>query len=334
MQEPALTPADAAPPGQPGARRDNGILVAFALLVGWLTVASPTFRTFDNVLSVGEQSAILAIAAFAMTLVIVCGAIDLSVGAVASAAGVVTALRLAAGDPGWLAVAVGLLVAVGFGMLNAAVVVVGRVPSFIATLATFYVAQGVSLSLTDGQTIAFDAAAFRSTFATSSPAGVPVALVWAVLVFAVLWLLLHRTRAGANLFAAGGDERSARMLGVPVDRGRFLVLTLRRRADGAGRDDSRRTHRQRAQRRRDRTRVRRDRRGADRRHELRGRPRLPAAHRHRGAVHRCPEQRARAAQRRLQQPADRQGRARDRGRAAGPLGPGRPQGSPRLLRST
>ena len=205
---------------------DNGILVALALLVLGLTVASPTFRTLDNVLSVGEQSAILAVAAFAMTLVIVCGAIDLSVGAVASVAGVVVALRLSAGDPAWLAVLAGLAVATGFGALNAAVVVLGRVPSFIATLATFYVAQGVSLSLTGGQTLSFDAPGFRSTFATADPLGVPVALVWALLVFAALGFLLHRSPTGAGLFAVGGDETSARMLGLPVDRGRFLVLTL------------------------------------------------------------------------------------------------------------
>ena len=205
---------------------DNGILVAFGLLVVGLTVASPTFRTLDNLLSVGEQSAILAVAAFAMTLVIICGTIDLSVGAVASAAGVVAALRLSAGDPPWLAVLLGLLVATGFGAINAAVVVVGRVPSLIATLATFYVAQGVSLSLTGGQTLSFDAPGFRSTFATSDLLGVPVALAWAVLVFAALGFLLHRSRTGAGLFAVGGDETSARMLGLPVDRGRFLVLTL------------------------------------------------------------------------------------------------------------
>jgi ribose/xylose/arabinose/galactoside ABC-type transport system permease subunit len=205
---------------------DNGILVAFALLVLGLAAASPTFRTLGNVLSIGEQSAILAVAAGAMTLVIISGTIDLSVGAVASAAGVVAALRLAAGDPAWLAVLLGLLVAVGFGALNAAVVVVGRVPSFIATLATFYVAQGVSLSLTGGQTVAFDAPGFRSTFATSDLLGVPVALAWAVLVLAGLGFLLHCSRTGAGLFAVGGDETSARMLGLPVDRARFLVLTL------------------------------------------------------------------------------------------------------------
>ena len=205
---------------------DNGILVAFALLVVGLVLASPTFRTLDNVLSVGEQSATLAVAAFAMTLVLVCGSIDLSVGAVASAAGVVAALRLSEGDPAWLAVLVGLLLATAFGALNAAVVVFGRVPSFIVTLATFYVAQGLSLSLTGGQTVSFDAPGFRSTFATADLLGVPVALAWAVLVLLALGFLLHRSRTGADLFAVGGDEASARMLGLPVDRGRFLVLTL------------------------------------------------------------------------------------------------------------
>lgn len=227
---PSTAPGDTAA-AQGRARRasrlaDNGILAALALLVVGLAILSPTFRTLDNAVNIGRQSAILAIAAFAMTLVIVCGSIDLSIGAVASAAGVVTALRLAAGDPVAVALLAGVAVAVAFGVLNAAVVVIGRIPSFIATLASFYVAQGLSLSLTNGQTISFSAPGFRDAFATGDLWGLPTPLLWAVVVFAALWFLLHRSPVGTEIMAIGGNQASARMLGLPVDRRRFLVLTL------------------------------------------------------------------------------------------------------------
>ncbi|MGF1647752.1 MAG: ABC transporter permease [Kineosporiaceae bacterium] len=228
---PAAAPGPAPPAtGREPRRRarlaDNGIIAVFVVLVAALAVSNPTFRTLDNVVNIGQQSAILAIAAFAMTLVIIAGSIDLSIGAVASAVGVITAMRLAAGDSVPTAMAVGLAAAVAFGLVNATAVVVGRVPSFIATLATFYVAQGISLSLTGGQTIAFDADGFRAAFATGAPLGLPSPLWWALAAFAATFVLLHRSRFGLHVFAVGGDRASSAMLGLPVARVRFAVLAI------------------------------------------------------------------------------------------------------------
>lgn len=204
---------------------DGGIYAAFLVVVVVLSILSPTFLTLENFANIGAQSAILAIAAFAMTMVIVAGMIDLSVGAVASLAGVVTASRLAAGDPVLVAITSGLLVGICIGALNGAVVVLGRVPSFIATLSTFYVAQGLSLSITGGQTISFTAPGFRDALATGGAFGVPAPVIWAVVIGIVCWVLLHRTQPGADIFAIGGDPLSSRMLGIPVKRLRFFILT-------------------------------------------------------------------------------------------------------------
>ncbi len=204
---------------------DGGIYIAFLLVVVVLSILSPTFRTLENLANIGAQSAILAIAAFAMTLVIISGMIDLSVGAVASLAGVVTASRLAAGDPILVAMTSGLIVAIAIGALNGAVVVLGRVPSFIATLSTFYVAQGLSLSITGGQTISFSAQGFRDVLATGNVFGLPAPVVWALIIGGMCWVLLHRTQPGADIFAVGGDSLSSRMLGIPVKRLRFFILT-------------------------------------------------------------------------------------------------------------
>ena len=204
---------------------DYGLVLAVVLIVGALMVLSPAFRDPANLFGIGRQVAILGIAAAAMTFVILAGEIDLSVGAVASAAAVVTALALAGGY-GVLAIPIGLLVGAGFGLLNGLLVVYIAVPSFIATLVSFFIAQGVALTLTGGQTILYDADWFRALFATGEFLGNRSAFWWLVVVALVLWWLLARTRFGANTYALGGDAESSAMLGLPVGRLRITIFTM------------------------------------------------------------------------------------------------------------
>ena len=203
----------------------SGIYIAFAVVVIALMILSPAFRDPANLVNIGRQTAILGIAAFAMTYVILLGEIDLSVGAVASAAGVVTAMALGAGF-GPLAVPVGFAVGAGFGLMNGLLTVYAAVPSFIATLVTFFIAQGMALTLTTGQTILFSAAWFRLTFATGGTGGLRTAFLWMLLCFFLLWWLLVRTRFGANVPAIGGGQDHARTLGLPVDRMKIRVFTM------------------------------------------------------------------------------------------------------------
>lgn len=204
---------------------DYGLVLALVLILGALMALSPAFRDPANLFGIGRQVAILGIAACAMTFVILAGEIDLSVGAVASAAAVVTALALAAGWGVW-AIPAGIAVGAAFGLLNGLLVVFVAVPSFIATLVSFFIAQGVALTLTGGQTILFSADWFRALFATGEAMGAQSAFWWLVLVAVVLWWLLSRTRFGAATYAVGGDAESARMLGVPVRRVHLAVFTM------------------------------------------------------------------------------------------------------------
>jgi ribose transport system permease protein len=202
-----------------------GVVLALALVVIALAAYSPDFRTAENLAGIGRQVAILGIAAAAMTFVILAGEIDLSVGAVAGAAGVVAAVVLAAGG-GWAAVPAALAVGLGFGLLNGLLVIWAGVPSFIATLVSFFIAQGVALTLTAGQTIRFEADILRATFATGSVLGLSAAFLWLVLTFAVLAWALHLSRFGAHLYVLGGNATSARMLGLAVGRLRVAVFAL------------------------------------------------------------------------------------------------------------
>jgi ribose transport system permease protein len=202
---------------------DRGVLIALAVIVGLLLAFSPAFRDPANLLNIGRQIAVLGIAAAAMTLVILMAEIDLSVGAVASAAGVVAAMALAAGWGAW-AIPAGIAVGAAFGLMNGLLVTVVAVPSFIATLVSFFIAQGVALTLTGGQTILFDAEGFRAAFATGALFGLRPAVLWMLGVVLVLAWVLHRTRLGAQVYAIGGHAPSARMLGVPVGRVRLAVF--------------------------------------------------------------------------------------------------------------
>jgi ribose transport system permease protein len=202
-----------------------GIFLAFALVVIGMMIASPAFRAPENLIAIGRQVAVLGIASFAMTFVILAGEIDLSVGAVASAAGVVTAMALAAGFGPW-AILIGVGVGAGFGLMNGLLTVYAAVPSFIATLVSFFIAQGVALTLTGGRTILFDADWFRDLFATGSVLGLRSAFLWLLFVFLALWWLLSRTRFGAHVYAIGGSQPSSRMLGLAVDRIKILIFTM------------------------------------------------------------------------------------------------------------
>ncbi len=202
-----------------------GVVVALVLVTVALASVSPAFRTVENLVGIGRQVAILGIAAGAMTLVILAGEIDLSVGAVAGAAGVVAAVVLAAGG-GWAAVPAAVAVGLGFGLLNGVLVTWAGVPSFIATLVSFFVAQGVALTLTAGQTIRFEADGLRAVFATGGVAGLSAGFLWLLLVMAVLAWALHRSRFGAHLFVLGGNARIAQMLGLAVGRLRVAVFVL------------------------------------------------------------------------------------------------------------
>ena len=204
----------------------GGIYIAFAVIVIALALISPAFRSPDNLLNIGRQVSVLGLAAFAMTFIILAGEIDLSVGAVAGASGVVAAIALSAGFGAW-AIPIGLAVGAGFGLLNGLLIIYAMVPSFIATLVSFFIAPGVARTLTGGgQTILFDAPVFREVFATGTAFGLRASFLWLIAAFLVLWWVLHRTRFGAHVYAVGGNQDSARMLGLKVHRLRVAVFTL------------------------------------------------------------------------------------------------------------
>jgi len=198
------------------------LLVIFAL---W--VPENRFLTTGNLIDLADQISVNAILSFGLTLVILIGGIDLSVGAVVALAGVVCVSVLNTGGPlGGLAA--GLGVAILFGVVNGLCAVRTSMPPFIITLATMLVARGMALGFNESRPLPIGAdQTFILLLGNTRLGGwLPLPVVVMVVVFAVTAVLLHRTRFGQHLFAIGGNREAARFTGIAIARHEVAVYAI------------------------------------------------------------------------------------------------------------
>ena len=208
----------------------GAILVTFFVL---LSFASPYFLTESNLANLGKQAAINGIIALGVTAVIITGGIDLSVGAVAGLTGVVTAMLMVAGVNTFLACLVGLVAAAAVGVINAVMIFEGRIPPFIATLATMTMVRGLIKLITNAEMITGLPAGFLH-FGEARYLGIP-SQVWVWLVLAVLLaVLLTRMRLGRNFYAIGASAEVARLSGINLRTTIYSVYTLGALLAGVG----------------------------------------------------------------------------------------------------
>lgn len=203
----------------------SGVAVLLAFYVGLaavFSVLSPYFLSLRNMLSIGGNVAFMGLMAATGTPLIIAGGLDLSVAAVAGLSGVVIALISAAGVAIWLAVLGAAILAAAIGLGNGLLTTRLQLNPLIVTLGTMSVVSGVSLVLTGGLTQPLMVDGFN-WIGSGRAFGVPVPLILMLLTYAVLWIVLTRTRFGRYVYAAGGNPEAARLIGVPVDR---VVMTL------------------------------------------------------------------------------------------------------------
>lgn len=203
------------------------LLVLFAVFSAGAPESFPTTR---NVETIARQSAIVATAALGMTLVIVSGGIDLSVGSVIALTTVMTATLLRAGAPPLVAALLAVATAGVCGLANGVAVAWLRVVPFIVTLGSMLVVRGVSKGVAGEQKVDAELTWLNDLLA-SLPAGQRWMLlppgVWLALLLAALTAgVLRFTRFGRHAVAIGSNEPTARLCGVPVARTKVLVYTL------------------------------------------------------------------------------------------------------------
>ena len=205
--------------------RQLGTLSGLLGLVVVLWALTPYFLTVSNLLNIAEQATIIAIIAVGMTFVIITGGIDLSVGSLLAFSGVVMASALQRGLPLPLALTVGLGTGLVCGLTSGLLITVGRLPPFIATLGMMSVARGGALMFTDGRPISGFAETFRS-LATGEILRVPTPVIIMLVVYAVAYFVLRRTKLGRYTYAIGGNEEAALLSGINVKLYKTLVYGI------------------------------------------------------------------------------------------------------------
>jgi len=208
-----------------------GLIIVFAIFA---VIAPSSFSTVRNLEMIARQTAIVGVAALGMTLVIILGGIDLSVGSVVALSTVVIAWLLEYGHVGPLTAALGgIAAAAAFGLLNGVLITKLRVVPFIVTLGTMLVVRGAAKGIGQEQKINVDISrlAWLDELLASLPKERGWMLlppgVWIVIILAIaMAAVLRYTRLGRHAFAIGSNEQTARLCGVAVDRVKIIVYTL------------------------------------------------------------------------------------------------------------
>jgi len=213
--------------------RQSGTLLGLIGIIVFFAVQLPdTFLTARNLLNVSQQISMLAVTAFTMTIVMVMGDFDLSVGSTASLAGITAAVIFAAGLPVWAGVAAALAVGVAGGLFNGVLVAYVGILPFIATLSTLTMFSGTAFLISDGKTIfGRDIPAEFAGFARSGlplwdGVSLPAMTIAALIVLAVVFVILEHTTYGRRLYAIGGNIQAAELAGLNVRRLRLSAFAL------------------------------------------------------------------------------------------------------------
>ena len=209
----------------------GGPFIGLILVIACFAIPAETrefFLTYNNFKIIFTQTVIVAIGALGMTLIIVSGGIDLSVGSAIALTSVVGALLI---QRGWgaAAVLVAVILAGGvIGLLNGLAIAGLRMTPFIITLGTLGVARGTAKWMADNQTVNYDSSPINGwmttpdPFSHALPSGVWVAILLAMLTS----LLLRNTVFGRHVFALGSNEATARLCGIPTTRLKVLIYAL------------------------------------------------------------------------------------------------------------
>lgn len=204
-------------------------LIFFALFCIVISIIEPRFLTVNNLLNVFRQTSVNAVIASGMTLVILTGGIDLSVGSIFALSSVAGAMALIHGMGSLMAMGASLALGALLGMLNGLFVVSFKMQAFIATLVTMTLARGLTYIATDGIPATIPTAASQGALFTyigdGYLLGVPFPVVLTAVLYAFLFWLLHKTKYGRHIYAVGGNEKAAVTAGINVNAIKFWVYT-------------------------------------------------------------------------------------------------------------
>ena len=205
---------------------EAALFMVIVALIIFLSLATDHFFTIFNITNIFKQASIIGIIAIGATIVIISGGIDLSVGAIAGFSAMILALILKNFEiPIWVAIGLAILSGTLIGLYNGIVIYETRIPSFIATLGSMIIIQGVTKLISDAKMISGLPSKFTN-FAYSSFLGISsLVYVWVILSL-ISYFILYYTRFGRNIYTIGSSEEVAKLSGINLRLNIYFIYTL------------------------------------------------------------------------------------------------------------
>lgn len=205
--------------------QEAGLLVAILVFGLLITLVNPTFIKPENLVNLARVSAFTFIVAGGLTFCLVGGGLDLSVGSIYGAGGILTAYALVHGIPVIPSILIGLGISVAIGIVNGLIITRFRIPPLIVTLGMMYAARGLVMVISKGDPIYRFPEAFNQ-IGQGSFLGVPNPILIAIAFGIVCHVVLENTRFGYAVHALGGSEEAARVCGINVSRVKFWLYVI------------------------------------------------------------------------------------------------------------
>lgn len=212
--------------------RELGVLIALVAITLMFTFVTKNFFGVENFLNILRQVSLLGVMAVGMTLVIVSGEFDLSVGAVSGLAACIAGVLMINGMSVWLAFIVGLAAGTLFGVLNGVLVTYGKIPALIVTLGTLNVARGLALITVRGFPISIseryvkDPQLANFIFMGQGQlfGKIPMLITFLVVAFIIGYIILNKNVFGYHIRAVGGNASAARASGIDVYKIKIIAF--------------------------------------------------------------------------------------------------------------
>ena len=206
-------------------KRNAGILIGLVALCVVIAFRSDSFLTYENIMNVLRQSAQNIFIASGMTIILIAGGIDLSVGSVVGLVGVMVGTMVNDGMPILLAVGICLVVGALMGTFNGMILSRTTLPPFIVTYALMTILRGGIYVYTGGTTVRIDDRNFIAV-GTGYTLGIPNPVWYMTVILVIVYLILNRTKLGRHIYAIGGNEKAAEFSGIDVKNVRLFVYVF------------------------------------------------------------------------------------------------------------
>lgn len=207
-------------------KRNAGILIGLVALCVVVTIKSDRFLTQDNLMNVLRQISSNMYLASSMTMILIAGGIDLSVGSIVAITGVTAGTLLNMGIPIPVTILICLVLGGVYGSINGAILTNTTLPPFIVTYSMMQILRGATYVYTGGTTVRIDDRAFTNLGTGYAFGFLPLPVIYLAIVFVIVYLVLNRTKLGRHIYAVGGNEKAAKFSGINVRRTRMFVYTF------------------------------------------------------------------------------------------------------------